>query len=158
MSPMMDFKKETRNNPVYPEGTYHVRISEFKRVVASTGTHQIRWYANIIEPVEHAGRVIVEHTPLTDKALWKVANLINGCGIDTTKLEKMDTTGDLFDRVCHACVGRTAYWRNTAGTDQNGNPRNNIVEYKQDTNQDVIEFTNSDDVPAFAKESWDEEK
>ena len=155
--PTMDFKKETRNNPVYPEGTYHVRISSFEHVTASTGTKQLRWRANIIEPAEHAGRSIVEHTPLTDAALWKVANLINGCGIDTLKLPKLDTDSELFNRICNACVGRTAYWRNVPGTDKNGNPRNEIVGYKIDSNQPVIEMNTTEDVPEFVKgEKWEE--
>jgi hypothetical protein len=157
MSPVMNWRKETSsNNPIYPEGTYKVRIASFERVTAKTGTKQLRWRATIVLPEEHAGRSFVEHTPLTDKSLWKVAGLISACGIDTTKLENMGTDTALFDKVCHTCVGRTAMWRNAAGVSQDGNPRNNIVEYRPDPKQSVEVFSGDSDAPSFVKgETWD---
>jgi len=134
----IDWKKETRQNPIYPNGTYKVKLDSYERVTASTGTRQIRWRAEIVEPKEHTGRTIIEHTALTEKALWKVANLVYGFGIDTMKLGNMSTESSAFDEVCRACKGRTAYWRNEQGTDLKGNPKNEIVEFRRDEEQPEI--------------------
>jgi len=154
---MCDFGKETRQNPIYPDGTYKVRINHFERVTASTGTPQIRWRANIVSPEEHAGRSIIIHTYLTDKSLWKIANLIFGCGVDVTKL-KVDTSSPVYDRICQACVGRLTYWRNVQSTTPSGDPKNEIVQFSRDETQDVITLTGEEDVPDFLKKEWKEEE
>jgi len=145
---IMNWEKESqKQNPIYPEGTYKVKISKVERVTASTGTPQLRWYASILDPAEHVGRSMVVHTPLTEKALWKVASLIHGCSVNTAKLSNMDTSSELFDKVCKTCVGRNSFWRNVPSADNKGNPRNDIIQFLQDTNQDIIDFVDGGDVP-----------
>lgn len=149
--PTMDWKKETNNNPIYPKGTYKVRCKGFERNTAKTGTPQIRWDAIIISPEDLNGRLFCVFTSLTQASLWKIASLIKGFGVDTTKLDKMDTDSDTFDQICQACVNRTSFWRNEEGHDQNNNPRNNVVDFKIDDEQDIISFEAGADAPDWAK-------
>jgi hypothetical protein len=149
--PNMDWKKETTNNPVYPNATYKVQLESTERVRATTGTMQIRWKAKILQPEEHAGRTIIDHTALTEKSLWRVANMVSGWGVDTSKLETMDTDSHVFDQVLQACQGRVAFWRNEQGLDPKGNKKNNIVEYAPDPNQSVLEFITEMDAPGFVQ-------
>jgi hypothetical protein len=147
---IMDWKKNTSQSPLYPAGTYKVKIESFEHVVARTKTRQIRWKAKIVEPVEHAGRILVDHTALTDAALWKVANLIYACGIDTLKLSNMDINSKAFSDVCNGCVGRTTYWRNEQVLDNKGNQKNSIVEYRRDEDQTPLEEV-KEDAPDWAQ-------
>lgn len=147
---IMNWQKESSNNPVYPNGTYKVVCQSLERVKASTGTPQIRWKAQITEPPEHAGRIIVDHTALTEKSMWRVAGIIRGFGVDTSNLDNMDTDGSAFEGVCHTCVGRSAYWRNEQGTTPTGSPKNNIVEYIQDQNASQVQVM-GEELPDFLK-------
>jgi hypothetical protein len=135
----VNWEKEASNNPVYPTGTYKVRIKATEPVTASTGTQQIRWKAEIISPEEHAGRSMVDHTALTEKALWRLANMVNAAGVDLKSAGVTDTNSPAFQNIVQSCVGRTMYWRNEQGTNPNtGAPKNNIVEYIQDSEQAVL--------------------
>ena len=137
----------SEGNQIVPSGTYKVRLNSLEHCTASTGTPQIRWKATIIEPEDHAGVPLVDHTAMTDAAVWRVSNLIGGFGLNFTP--NVDTTSAYFDQLCQACIGRTAYWRNEVGKDKNGNDRNNIKNFEVDKDQDVIEFAEEEDaVPA----------
>lgn len=152
--PTMNWEKEANNNPVYPKGAYKVELVSFERTKASTGTPQIRWKTRIILPEAHAGRFLFDHTALTEKALWRIANLVDGFGIDLSKLGNMSTDTGMFDDVCRACVGRTSFWRNEEGVNNNtGQPKNNIVEFIRDPEQMplALDGTTSPDAPDFVK-------
>lgn len=152
--PTMDWKKETKNNPVYPVGTYHVKLEGYERCTSKPtsnnpqGAPQIRWKAAILNPEEHEGRTFFVHTALTAAALWRTANVVSGFGVRVDGA--MDTSSHAFDLVCTSCIGRTAYWRNAVG-EYNGTPTNNVVEFTVDPNQDEVEFDPLSDVPDFAK-------
>lgn len=143
-------------NPIVPSGTYKVKVSSYEHVTAkSTGTPQIRWKAEILEPAENVGVTLVEHTAMTDKAMWKVSNLIGACGLKFTP--GIDTTSSYFDQLCQACIGRTTYWRNEVGKDNSGNDRNNINGFEIDKDQEVVEFKEEEDAtPASVKATWNE--
>ena len=137
----------SEGNPKVPSGTYKVRLLSYEHCQAKTGTPQIRWKAEIIEPDDHAGQTIVDHTAMTDAAVWRVSNLIGACGLKFTP--NIDTTSSYFDQLCEATKGRTAFWRNEVGKDKNGNDRNNIKGFEVDTDQEVVEFAEEEDaVPA----------
>ena len=148
----LNWKQEpSGSGPIFPDGTYKIKIIDYERVKASTGTLQIRWKGTVLEPVEHKGRPLTIHTPLTEKSIWKVKNLIFACGIDTSKLpDGMDTNSSQFSKVCDLCVDRTTFWRNAQGADLKGNPKNEIVQFIQDPEQGLIAV--EDDAPAFARE------
>ena len=143
----MDWDKE-KQVKVFPDGTYKVVIEKQERCTASTGTPQIRWYAKILEPSEFKGKSFCIHTPLTEKSLWKVASLVDGCGL--TDLPPIDTESELFAKITATCVGRTAYWRNAKSTYE-GSERNEIVNFSQDTDQNLITVSLKDDTPEFAR-------
>jgi len=124
---------------VYPAGTYKVRVISWERTKAGTGTEQILWQAEIIEPEEHRGRSIREYTALTNAALWRTAKLVGGCGINVAELGTMDTDTQDFEAICTSCKERTAFWHVQEEVGQNGSPRNRIVDYKQDPDQEVKE-------------------
>lgn len=146
---IMDWSKEaSATREVYPEGVYKVEILSFERVTASTGTPQIRWKGQI----EGKGKLVI-HTALTEKALWKIASLVQGCGIDVGKLQKMDTSSSLFDKILNSCVGRTSYWRLSIVADLKGNEKNEVEDFRMDTTQasKVVEES-LDELPDFLKE------
>lgn len=133
----------SEGNPIVPTGTYKVRVLSQEHCQAKTGTPQIRWKSEILEPSEQAGTIIVDHTAMTDAAIWRVSNLIGACGI---KFDSgIDTTSQYFDQLCQACIGRTTYWRNEVGKDQAGSDRNNIKAFETDKDQEVIEFAEEAD-------------
>jgi hypothetical protein len=148
----MDWGKEAESTgQTYPAGTYKVVIDRWERVTAKTGTPQIRWYASIQMPEKYLGKFIVDHTPLTEKALWRCAILVKACGIDVNKLGKMDTNGSAFAKVLDSCKGRAAYWRLTIEPDLNGIERNRIDDYQPDTEQ-AAAGKEEDYEPEFLKE------
>ena len=135
-------------NPVLPSGTYRVRLTSHEYVKASTGTPQIRWKAEVIDPDEHTGRTFVDHTALTEKAIWRVSNLIGATGLKFTP--GIDTDSVYFKDLCHAAIGRTTMWVNAVEKDQKGNDRNNIKMYASDKDQEEEEFVQQDE----AKPVW----
>ena len=147
----MDWKKETPSR-IYPEGTYKVRIEDWERVTASTGTPQILWRTRILEPAKFEGKSIISYTALTDKALWKVAWLVSACGVNVDKLGKMSTESALFNRVLNACKERTTYWHLALDLDLKGKEKNQVDDYKRDGEQPEIEVRLEGDEPDFLKD------
>ena len=137
---------EPGNNVVFPPGPYKVKIVSYELGKAKTGTPQIQWKAEVIEPEAHKGRMFSEYTALTEKAVWKVSNLIGGCGV-TFDPNAIDTDSASFTTLCNQCVGRTSYWLNAEGEDNKGNVRNNIVKFEADTEQEETSFQVEDDSP-----------
>jgi len=150
---IVDWESESERM-VYPAGTYKVVIDSFERVTASTGTEQVRWFAKIVEPLEHKDRTIVDHTAITEKALWRLIKFVSATGVDVKSLGKMDTSSPSFDSVLAKTKGRTMFWRVEEGRDKNNLPRNEIVDFVNDLDQPEI----SADEDAAPKVLWDEEK
>jgi hypothetical protein len=142
--PKMDWKKETSTTPVYPTGTYHVRVIKHEKTTAGTGTKQLRWQAEIIAPETHKGGSIFDYTALTEAALWRTANLVAACGVDTSNSPIMDVDSASFEAILKSCHGRTLFWRNVEDKTPSGRPKNNIVDYVQDPEQPVIQPSASD--------------
>lgn len=148
----MDWGKEVPQGlEVYPEGTYKVRIQDYTRKTAGTGTLQLMWRARIIEPVEYEGKSIVDYTALTEKSLWKLAWLVSACGIAVEKLGKMTINSPAFNQVLDSCKDRTTYWHVKTGVTPNGKERNEIDDYKKDEDQEPVEFKITDE-PEFLSE------
>ena len=150
----MDWEKESsREFKVYPEGTYSVQITGYEQVTATTGTPQIRWKGTILSPEVYRGEPITTHTALTEKALFRTAKLVKGCGIDTKTLPKTEIGSPLFFVVIGACVNRATYWRLSVVPDNKGNKRNEIEDFIIDEGQKILEITdNDDDIPEELKE------
>ena len=91
---------------VYPEGGYILKMREWEKTEAKSGTPQIRFHFNIVEPVNYAGKTFVDHCALTEKALWRIAKLVDRCGIATADLSEMEVPGKAFSAVLDSCKGR----------------------------------------------------
>lgn len=131
--------------PLLPSGTKLVKITEWEKVSASTGTQQIRWHANVERPEDEAGSSLVEHTPLTEKSLWKLANLVAACGIDTKALGKMTVGTPAFVKVLNACKGRRVYWNVYQDSYDGGDLKNKVKDYKKDDEQEELDVGNIPD-------------
>lgn len=140
---------------VYPEGTYKVSITGYEQVTASTGTQQIRWRATILEPTDYINKPITTHTALTDKSLWKIARLVKACGIDMKALGTMEVNSPAFLKVLDRTLRRTTYWHLTVTLDNKGKERNEIDDFKLDSEQAVeLAADNSiDETPEFLREA-----
>ena len=146
----IDWDKEGEGSfTVYPAGTHKVKINKWEQVTAKTGTKQIRWSSTIMTD-EITGPFTV-HTPLTDKALWKIAKLVKACGFKD--LGKMEIGSLAFNKVLDGCIGRTAYWTISIGPDQKGNERNEVDDFRPDNEQEVLslDVASNDDTPDFLK-------
>ena len=146
----MDWKKETSSTFVYPAGTYYVRVVSWERVKASTGTPQIRWTNEIVAPEQHRGRNIFEHTPVTEKSLFCIANFVAACGVDTGNYLPMDTDSFKFDSILNACKERRLYFQVQEAT-YNGKAKNDIVDYQPDLEQPIVQLSDGEEV------AWEDE-
>jgi hypothetical protein len=136
----MDWKKETSDEmTVYPAGTYYARMSGYERVEAKTGTKQIRWKFEILEPDQYKSKTILEHTALTEAALWRTANLVRALSVDTSNCPSSDTDHHHFDVILETCKERKLFLHVKEEIGQNGSPRNSIVDYKRDESEEMIE-------------------
>lgn len=148
----MDWNKEAANEYiVYPEGTYKVSINGYEETTASTGTKQIRWKASILEPKDYVGKSITVHTALTDKSLWRIARLVKGCGLSLKELGAMEVGSNAFFKVLDSCVRRTSYWHLVVTLDNKGRKRNEVDDFRVDTEQGDPQDL-GDDLPDFLKE------
>lgn len=154
----MDWEQEgSAGFTIYPEGTYKVRINTWERVTAGTGTKQIRWHGQILAPKQFINGPITEHTPLTEKSLWRCARLVQSCGIDLKRLGRMDTDSAAFAKALDMCKGKTTYWHLTVGATPKGARRNEIDDYQRDTeaitpDDENIPDNTGEEVPSFLKE------
>ena len=121
---------------VFPEGTYKIRIKDWKDVISSKGTQQIRWWGIIEGPEEYNGKSLTQHTPLSEAALFRVANLVKGCGINVADLPTMIVMGDAFRALLNQCKGRTTYWRISKDSEYNNNK---VQECIIDEDQPIVE-------------------
>ncbi len=149
----IDWEKEAANEYItYPEGTYKVSINGYEETTASTGTKQIRWKASILEPQDYIGKPITIHTALTDKSLWRIARLVKGCGISLKDLGACEVGSSAFFRALDLCLRRTAYWHLVVTLDNKGRERNEVDDFRVDTDQGEATPT-VDDEPDFLKEA-----
>lgn len=149
----MNWKKENETGGgTYPEGTYRVQVDAWEYTEASTGTKQIRWRCVIREPETLVGKKLTEHTALTAKSLWRVANWVAACGINVDNLGEMDTDGPAFTKVLDSCVNRELYVRvGLAVNPKTGRERNEILDY-QAVSTESVDVDMDADVPEFLKE------
>ncbi len=127
----MDWNKEGASKyEVVPTGTYKIEITGREECKSSKGTPQVRWFAQVQEPEKFNGHKLVDHTPLTETSLWRIARLVKACQIDLGGLPPMSVGSAVFKRVLDCCVGRTTYW-NVAYDEEYNN--NKVVDYLADT-------------------------
>ena len=150
----MDWETEGKGGDfiVYPEGTYKVCINGYERCTAGTGTKQVRWKASILDSGDYLGKPVTLHTPLTEKSLWKIARLVKACGIELSGLGKMDTESKAFNNVLDHCLRRTCFFVMDVGKDNKGRDRNDINEFRMDTEQQPVAVgITEEETPDFIK-------
>ena len=137
---------------VYPTGTYRVKVLDVEETTANTGTPQLKFSCEIVEPSEYAGKKYTEFIPTLDSVLWKVMQLVYGCGIDVDKLPDMDSTSPVFRKVVNACKGKEA-WFYIEKSQYNGKDKNGVANFQRIEGNDLVEIdVESEDVPDWCKE------
>lgn len=99
MSIKLDFSNVTGGSfePI-PAGDYVMEIEEVEDQVSKAGNEMLNITFNVAEG-EYEGRKIFEFYVLTEKALWKLKDLLVALGIDadgTVSLDSQDLVGEMF--------------------------------------------------------------
>lgn len=109
----LDFSSVPSREPL-PEGVYDAAISKVEQVVSkSSGNPMLKVEFNILDD-EFSGRKVWANYVLTEAALWKVQELFQSLGLDTSTVVEMDTD-ELVGLTCKVKVVQREY----EGTIQN---------------------------------------
>ena len=85
----LDFSSVPSREPL-EEGVYHLQIAKVEETNSSTGNPMLKVEYNVLG-VE-GNRKLWDNYVLIDKCLWKVRELLDAVGIDTSELVEMDVT------------------------------------------------------------------
>lgn len=85
----LDFSSVPSREPL-EEGIYHLQIAKVEETNSSTGNPMLKVEYNVLG-VE-GNRKLWDNYVLIDKCLWKVKELFDALGIDTSELVEMDVT------------------------------------------------------------------
>lgn len=85
----LDFSSVPSREPL-EEDVYHLQIAKVEETTSSTGNPMLKVEYNVLE-VE-GNRKLWDNYVLIDKCLWKVKELFDALGIDTSELVEMDVT------------------------------------------------------------------
>ena len=85
----LDFSSVPSREPL-EEGVYHLQIAKVEEANSSTGNPMLKVEYNVLD-VE-GNRKLWDNYVLIDKCLWKVKELFDALGIDTSELVEMDVT------------------------------------------------------------------
>lgn len=83
----LDFSSVPSREPL-EEGVYHLQIAKVEETNSSTGNPMLKIEYNVLG-VE-GNRKLWDNYVLIDKCLWKVKELFDALGIDTSALVEMD--------------------------------------------------------------------
>ena len=83
----LDFSSVPSREPL-EEGVYHLQIAKVEETNSSTGNPMLKVEYNVLG-VE-GNRKLWDNYVLIDKCLWKVKELFDALGIDTSNLVEMD--------------------------------------------------------------------
>ena len=83
----LDFSSVPSREPL-EEGVYHLQIAKVEETNSSTGNPMLKVEYNVLG-VE-GNRKLWDNYLLIDKCLWKVKELFDALGIDTSNLVEMD--------------------------------------------------------------------
>lgn len=85
----LDFSSVPSREPL-EEGVYPVRIAKVEETTSSTGNPMLKVEYDVLE-VE-GNRKLWDNFVLIDKCMWKVKELFDALGIDTSAIVEMDVT------------------------------------------------------------------
>ena len=83
----LDFSSVPSREPL-EEGVYHLRIAKVEETVSSTGNPMLKVEYDVMDV--SGNRKLWDNYVLIDKCLWKVKELFDALGIDTSALVEMD--------------------------------------------------------------------
>ena len=83
----LDFSSVPSREPL-EEGVYHLRIAKVEETTSSTGNPMLKVEYDVLD-VE-GNRKLWDNYVLIDKVLWKVKELFDAIGVDTSELVEMD--------------------------------------------------------------------
>ena len=85
----LDFSSVPSREPL-EEGVFHLRIAKVEETTSSTGNPMLKVEYDVMD-VE-GSRKLWDNYVLIDKCLWKVKELFDAVGVDTSELVEMDVT------------------------------------------------------------------
>lgn len=85
----LDFSSVPSREPL-EEGVYHLSIAKVEETTSSTGNPMLKIEYDVLG-VE-GGRKLWDNYVLIDKCLWKLKELFDALGVDTSELVTMDVT------------------------------------------------------------------
>lgn len=85
----LDFSSVPSREPL-EEGVFHLRIAKVEETTSSTGNPMLKVEYDVLD-VE-GSRKLWDNYVLIDKCLWKVKELFDAIGVDTSELVEMDVT------------------------------------------------------------------
>ena len=85
----LDFSSIPSREPL-EEGVYHLRIAKVEETTSSTGNPMLKVEYDVI--AVDGNRKLWDNYVLIDKCLWKVKELFDAIGVDTSELVEMDVT------------------------------------------------------------------
>ena len=85
----LDFSSVPSREPL-DEGVYHLRIAKVEETTSSTGNPMLKVEYDVTDV--DGGRKLWDNYVLIDKCLWKVKELFEAIGVDTSELVEMDVT------------------------------------------------------------------
>lgn len=85
----LDFSSVPSREPL-EEGVYHLSIAKVEETTSSTGNPMLKIEYDVLG-VE-GGRKLWDNYVLIDKCLWKLRELFDALGVDTSELVTMDVT------------------------------------------------------------------
>lgn len=83
----LDFSSVPSREPL-EEGVYHLQIAKVEETNSSTGNPMLKVEYNVLGV--DGNRKLWDNYVLIDKCLWKVKELFDALGIDTSNLVEMD--------------------------------------------------------------------
>lgn len=83
----LDFSSVPSREPL-EEGVYHLQIAKVEETNSSTGNPMLKVEFNVLGV--DGNRKLWDNYVLIDKCLWKVKELFDALGIDTSNLVEMD--------------------------------------------------------------------
>ena len=85
----LDFSSVPSREPL-EEGVYHLCIAKVEETTSSTGNPMLKVEYDVMDV--DGNRKLWDNYVLIDKCLWKVKELFDAIGVDTSELVEMDVT------------------------------------------------------------------
>lgn len=101
----LDFSSIPSREPL-DEGVYALRIAKVEETTSSTGNPMLKVEYDVMDV--DGNRKLWDNYVLIDKCLWKVKELFDAIGVDTSELVEMDVT-ELVGMIVNGKVIQETY-------------------------------------------------